>query len=234
MVLKPFHSNAVVIEFISTRSGLPRVLLRLSWNAGSAVLEPGHTALSCCSCCLRALRPPGTAPAAAAGMGARGGPCEPKASSGRAEPVSLLPTEVVVGKGSPRPWKDAVGFIQRFLWRSWTVSRCRQLTVSFTAGEYLCIYGYFRTWGQVSRGQLACTCTLQFTPRFAEGAFAGSGILHGKQSCQITDGLCEKPIFSSLVVSFALQRRCKEAGSFMYQPARGKAFHTDSFHEPWC
>lgn len=47
-----FYSDAAVTEFISTRSGLPPVLLGPSQNAGSAVLEPGQTALSCSSWCL--------------------------------------------------------------------------------------------------------------------------------------------------------------------------------------
>lgn len=96
----------------------PETQVQQFWSLGTQHC-PAAAAVS--ELCL----PPGTALAAAAGTGARGDPCEPKASSGRAEPVSLLPTGMVVGKGSQRPWKDAVGLIQRFLWRRRTVSRCR-------------------------------------------------------------------------------------------------------------
>lgn len=97
----------------------PETQVQQFWSLGT---QHCPTAAAVSELCL----PPGTAlAAAAAGMGARGGPGEPKALSGRAELVSLLPAGMVVGKGSPCPWKDAVGFIQRFLWRRRTVSRCR-------------------------------------------------------------------------------------------------------------
>lgn len=51
MVLKPFHSNVVVTEFISTRTRQPHALLRLSRNAGSAVLQPRQMSPSRCSWC---------------------------------------------------------------------------------------------------------------------------------------------------------------------------------------
>lgn len=51
MVLKPFHSDAVVTEFISTRTRLPHALSCLSRNAASAVLQPMQMSALCCSWC---------------------------------------------------------------------------------------------------------------------------------------------------------------------------------------
>lgn len=52
----------------------------------------------------------------------------------------------------------------------------------------------------MSRGKLACTCTLLFTTCFAEAAFAGSRTLQGKQSYQIRQGSAKlRLIFSSLL-----------------------------------
>lgn len=184
MVLKHFCGNAVVTEFISTRSGLPPALLGLSQNAGSALLGPGQASCcswylqtqpvsrtrSCCCCWDRSMRWSRKAKSFDKdGLvhfpSSHGGGCM------SLEKCSRIRTLLCLKKANNEQTLVADG-----------QNHCMQGMLVHT--------GVFQDISANEQRSTAYTCTSKFASPFAEAVFAGSGTLQGRQSCQ-TQALCK-------------------------------------------